>query len=498
MQSRMGCLLFVGAMVWLFTGCFEPPSVLENVDTVKDAQTTLSSEVDQVLASANLSSEEKSEKIADIGKDALESPKGFTMAKAVFDEALRANPSNERAEFYSTVLDVPMALEGVLGDAKEALTDDVKKEIDDTLLQSDQKEVSDFLMKEDAPKSLNLKFKSDELRALMSVADDHPEQSFGMAKPSKIQSILETKILPVLTRVGDHLDVFFLTHADFKEKIDLSVFVKKEERPFIVVIDKATYLALRAAIQAAIAAIKIAVSYDLDDIKLLEAHIKSLREDPGPLAIVNAINDHPSFLKLKSEYLSSDNPKRVHLDLMEVFKTAHELFDLLTALDSNGDHVRKMECAQTEKCIPNLDPNDAKVIKAHEYLDLFHDLIDDSMNADGTMVTQPVQINNIGKDEDQSIRVDLTSFLSNREERFNDLKLFLPTFETEMPMFPDLSFGGLFPDHDLFCFLKSQSDPNEEHPIPDILCPRPPEGGDSWEWLPEYQPGESVYQPTIE
>lgn len=488
MKSGYVYLLSGMALLWVCTSCMEQGSVLKNVQTVEDAQTTLSNEVDQVLASTSLSTEEKADKITKIGQDAIESPKGFSMAKAVFDEALKVDANNERAQFYSTVLDVPMAFEGVLGDAKNALTEDVNKEISDSLNESGQPEVSDFFLKEDAPKSLNLKHKSDDLRAL------NMDDEFGIAKPGRIQDILETKILPILKLTSDRLDVFFLTHADFRERIDLSLFVKVEERPLVIVFDKASYLALRVALHAAMAAIKIAVSYDLDDIKALEAHIKSLGEDPGPMEIVHAIQDHPSFLKMKRSYLSSENPNRVLLDLEEVFKSAHGLWDYLTELDSNGDHVRKIQCEDKEKCFPNLDPNNEKVIKIHEYIDLFHDLIDDSKNADGTFVKQPVLLENLGKNEDQSIRVDFTAFLTNREEKFNDLKAFLPTFpavEGEAPtiLFPDLTFGGLFPDQSLFCFLKSQAEEGEEHPMPEYLCPgMPPSGIDSWQHLPEYQP----------
>jgi len=55
-------------------------------------------------------------------------------------------------------------------------------------------------------------------------------------------------------------------------------------------------------------------------------------------------------------------------------------------------------------------------------------------------------------DAEDKINVDFTAFLTNREDKFRDLKIFLPEFKAdqEFPLeFPDLTFGGLFPDEDL-------------------------------------------------
>ena len=406
----------ISVCVWL-TAC--PPQSVTGIaytETPEEAQDILSQDVDRILNSKN-TPEQKAETFVLMGEEVLQDDKGFAMAQAVFDEAVKLDKNNKDAEFYRIVLDVLMAFKGMGGDLKKMEIQDLSEDIDEGLKDLDQNEkyVREFFDSGNVP----TKLKKDERVEIGSPSNSNIKGISGF------QVHLKGNVLAKLIGAMNRLGAFYDEYPDFRKKVVLPIFqreyqkdlkkigIQKPHRKISVEFDRAMYFALKSSILAASSLIKIFISYNLDDLAKIEKEVKDIPVEEE----LFVLKKHEDFLTLRREnYLSLDSEKSVMNDLSRLFGTESE---------SGALEELKSEL---------LDPSEKLSV----------------LIAMGKTALQgPVDVE---LDAEDKINVDFTAFLTNREDKFRDLKIFLPEFKAdqEFPLeFPDLTFGGLFPDEDL-------------------------------------------------
>ncbi len=95
------------ALVSLFVSLSACDSMHTNNSTKKTIDTGA------ILRNAELSSEEKAERLA-LAAEELLTPDGFIYATDVLDEALKHDPNNKRAQLYSSLMEQTLAVKGIM------------------------------------------------------------------------------------------------------------------------------------------------------------------------------------------------------------------------------------------------------------------------------------------------------------------------------------------------------------------------------------------------
>lgn len=392
-----------------------------------------------------LSSEQRSQKMVELGKAALEAPLAAGRAIQAFEEALRLNDKNIKAHFYVALLKPIDVLRGLLPRMSLILGEEAMKEI----------------ALNRAKVALGQKRETKEEKAIYDFFMDSDVSKEKFKNPSALQTFFLKEFSPLVLEAQKKMDWIIEQDPSFQIEFDYSQwkegFSFKDKKVALNSVElKSAKLALKGIETIA----KFLVAYNLNAGLMLRDHFRHVKSTNAK-EVIAYIKRYPRFLTLNpggeellksilkdaSEsieglsivanllYHSKDRigfaiptfgKEKEYTDLMEGLKTASKI------LAGPVARVLNDFAAQWHYC-PNcwVPPYDRATHDKHE---------------------EEVLKSTFKTEEEYTVIVDWTALLA---KPVKDLKDLLPTeFSQEgerikAKSFPDHTFGGMVPNKDL-------------------------------------------------
>lgn len=384
--------------------------------------------------------QEKAERFALLGQSALETPRSAHLAIVAFEEALKLDATNAKANFYSALLLPLLSLKGVSIRMAEIVTPKYAQEATESILKGIRRMdirsvVSDFLKDEKA---------GEVFKTL-----------------SELQQFMTGQLLATLEESERRLEI---VSKDSSFKVTFNYenwgYAKLHTlNPFntTVTLDQIEVKSAKTAMKGMAVWVKIAASYNLDD-----------------------------ALALRDKYLSKDKASLKHMTFRDVVEDLKQHPKLLT-LNANGADLLKSarenisQAVESTKIIANMiGTNDAeregKLIPAFgKYEDyagcrVGSCMVDDILSGPVAVPVGQHKNHENEKYKERTVLVDGTVIFYHP---ISDLKALLPTeFDASGKLaksFPDVTFGGMVPNGDLLSTYCSTADKAKNFDLP-IEC----------------------------
>lgn len=361
------------------------------------------------IESSDSSDKEKAQKLADLGEAALESPKVADKALEVFEEALKYDSQNAKANFYSGILTPLLTLKGL-----PVKITPILKSID--LDEEVEKGMKEFVSK----------IKNSDIRKL--VKDFLYDSSSGEVYKtiSEFQSFVTSELLPAFKEAQKRLEI--VEKADgFKTSYAYGNWGSRGSRDSYINVDQVEAHAVRVVINGIASLTKLASVYNVDSAVSIYNRFKDQRH-VTPKMIVDAVKRDPKALTLHTG--GAEILKGILSDASDSVEGLRILANSLRNYEKRYKHPIQPFTSQAEY---------EKFIRG---LDVASDVL-----------SGPFAVT-IGKDrkkkETYTVDVNFTALFANPVQ---DLKTLLPTrFDMsgkKVVSFPDLTFGGVVPAGDL-------------------------------------------------
>lgn len=374
-------------------------------DGEKDA---LNGEKNKIESNNSFDDKEKAQKLADLGEAALESPKVADKALEVFEDALKYDSQNAKANFYSAILAPLLTLKGLPVKMTPILKSvDLDEEVEREM------------------KELVRSIKNSDIRRLVK---DFLYDSSGEAYKtiSEFQSFVTSKLLPTLKEAQKRLEI--AEKADgFKTSYAYGNWGSRGSRDSYINIDQVEAHAVRVVINGIASLAKLASVYNVDSAVSIYNRFKDQRH-VTPKMIVDAVKRDPKALTLHAG--GADILKSILNDASDSVEGLRILANSLRNYERRYKHPIQPFTSQAEY---------EKFIRG---LDVASDVLS------GPFVVTIGK--NKRKKETYTVDVNFTALFANPVQ---DLKAILPTrFDMsgkKVVRFPDLTFGGVVPGGDL-------------------------------------------------
>ncbi|HBQ21352.1 MAG TPA: hypothetical protein DD708_05395 [Deltaproteobacteria bacterium] len=367
----------------------------------------------QKIRGSRISVQEKGGRYAELGESALEVPKAYPLAIEAFEEALKMDPMNSKANFYHGILKPFLHLRGFSMRLSKILSPEAVSQLTFSAVNDEkdaelQKIISEFL---------------------------HDANHRPIFKTmTEFQTFLFSELLPLLEESKRKMDVA-LRDPTFKIKFVIS----RWDNPKLwsghqgyVIFDAIDVLSVKHVCEGLIFFIKIFSAYDLDALLNLRNEFTN-KEGDTQKEVIEAIRKYPSFLTLKKGFA---------LSLKEVLRDAPNAIEGLRLIGKmlKNDTVRAEKLFNTFKT-------------ESDYQDFLDGLTKATEVISGPFEVQ-IEANNAENPNPKKILVNGTVFLS---KPIPDLKALLPREFSKngkiAKSFPDQTFGGLIPNGDFISSL---------------------------------------------
>ncbi len=248
-------------------------------------------DVRSILSSED-SAKIKAEKFAELGETALEVPSSSEFAIYAFDKALLQDSLNPKANFYSALMNPVLSIRGVAVRMAKILTpDEVSRETF---------KISDGINNPDAK------------RVVSNILND-PKGEKIFKTPSDVQLFITSTLLPILSESERRLEIVarsksFQLTFDTRAWSDASE--SKPRKKMQVMIDQVEVRSAQVILKGIEALAKIAVSYDLEGALAIRDQFLG-KPNVTPKMVMDSIRKYPKILTLKpggAEYLKSIVP----------------------------------------------------------------------------------------------------------------------------------------------------------------------------------------------
>ena len=396
--------------------------------------------------------QEKAEKYALLGQSALETPRSAHLAIVAFEEALKLDEQNAKANFYSALLLPVLSLKGISVRMAEIVTPKYAQEVTDSILK---------------------RISKSEIRSVVSALLNDASAEAVFKTPSEVQQFMTEKLLPTLEESQRRLEIVS-QHSDFKVTFNFGNwgYAKLHTLNFFnttVTLDQIEVKSAKTAMKGMTVWVAIAAAYNLDD-----------------------------AMALRDKYLSKDRQSRRHVTFRDIVEDLKQYPKLLTlnskTLIANGADLLKnareniSEAVESTKIIANMlgtnkAEREGKLIPAFREYNHYAQcrlgscVIDDILSGPFAVpIGREGKWNNKdgqwqkGPNQQRTVLVDGTVIFYHP---ISDLKSLLPTeFDASGKLaktFPDVTFGGIVPNGDLLSTYCATADKAKNFELP-IEC----------------------------
>ena len=374
-------------------------------------------------------SKEKAERFALLGQTALESPKASHLAIQAFEEALKLDGYNARANFYSALLLPVLSLKGLPILMSEILTPKYTQEIIDSTLEG---------------------IRDESVRLVVSDLMKDEKAGAIFKTPSEFQQFITTQFLPTLEESQRRLEVVSKS-ADFKVTFDFGHWGRRRSLKTTVTLDHVEAHSAKTAMKGVSVWAKIIAAYNLDD-----------------------------ALALRDKYLAKDRTSLRQMTFKEFVEDIKQ-YPRLLAINSNGADLLKSaresisDTSEGIKIVANMlgtnrAEREGKLIPAFdEYGQYFGCRAGSCMVND--ILSGPFAAPFGKRRQERTVLLDGTVVFY---KPIADLKALFPTeFDASGKLaktFPDVHFGGIVPNGDLLSTYCSMSKETKNVDFP-VVCP---------------------------
>lgn len=359
------------------------------------------------IRSGEISEKEKAQRFADLGERALETPRAAHLAIDAFDEALKNDSENLKANFYSALLLPVLSLKGFPVKMTKISTPEAISEM-----------VSEILSD----------IKNSDVRNLVSEFLNGASPTEVFKTPSEAQSTLVTKVLPALAESQKRL-AKVLENPHFNVTFNYDNWGKGRNwygRRNAVTLDHAEAHSMEVGLKGVAAYIKILTAYNVDAAIALRDEYHGRRRATFK-EVAESLKKHSKFLTLNEG--GAENLKSILTDGADAIEGLKIIANMLNKSREDDRHGNI------------LPPFRSK----YDYADFMEGLVWAT-----EVLAGPMEMTMEKNGRSKVIWIDFTALLSNPVQ---DLKGVLPTEFDETgkygKIYPELTFGGMVPNGDL-------------------------------------------------
>ena len=359
------------------------------------------------IRSGEATEKEKAQRFSDLGERALEAPRAAHLAIDAFEEALKNDSENTKANFYSALLLPVLSLKGMAIKmtkiaTPEAIAEMISKILSDIKNADARNLVSEFL----SGAAVGEVFKT----------------------PSEAQAYLVSKVLPTLAESQKRLSKV-LENPHFSVTLHTDQWGEAHNwygRRNAVTLDHAETHAIEVGLKGVATYIKILAAYNLDAAIALRDEYQGRRQATFK-EVVESIKKHAKFLTLNEG--GAENLKSILADGSDAIEGLKIIANMLNGSRDKDRHDNLLPPFQTK----------------YDYADFMQGLVWAT-----EVLAGPMEFTMEKNGRSKVIWIDFTAMLANPVQ---DLKSVLPTeFDTTGKygkVYPDVKFGGIVPNGDL-------------------------------------------------
>ncbi|MBI3018159.1 MAG: hypothetical protein HYY62_09275 [Deltaproteobacteria bacterium] len=420
MKSYIRSLFILVFASALMAGCSGKKSNEFEGKSPEDVQKLFTHNQD-LIRSGEGSEKEKAQSFADLGENALESPRGAHLAIVAFEEALKNDSENTKANFYSALLLPVLSLKGFPIRMTKIATPTAISEMIAEILSN---------------------IKDPNTRSLVSEFLNGASPTDVFKTPSEAQSYLVTKVLPAISESQKRL-AKVLDNPHFSVTFNYDSWGRGRNwygRRNSVTLDHAEAHSAELGLKGVATYVKILTAYNLDASMALRDEYYG-REKTTFKEVAESLKKHPKFLTLNEG--GAENLKSILTDGSDAIEGLKIIANMLNKSREGDRH---------DNILP---PFRSK----HQYADFMQGLVWAT-----EVLAGPMEIPMEKNGKSKVILADFTAMLANPVQ---DLKSMLPTEFDETGKYgktwTDLTFGGMVPNGDLlssYCELYKDGEPS--------------------------------------
>lgn len=367
----------------------------------------------QKIRESRMTLQEKGSRYAKLGENALEVPKAYPLAMEAFEEALKMDLTNSKANFYYGILKPLLHLRGIAMRLSKILSPEAISELTFSAVNGE---------------------KNSELQEIISglLHDSGPRPIFKTI--SGFQTFLLSELLPLLEESKQKMNIV-LRDPTFKIKFITSRWDDPKlwsgHRGFIV-FDTIDAHSFKKICEGLIFVIKIISAYDLDALLPLKNEFIN-KQNTTSKEVIEAIRKYPTFLTLKKG--SAPILKEVLADIPNAIEGLRLIGKMI-----------KDDTQRSEKLFNTFKTET-------DYQDFL-----DGLSKATEVISGPFEVKiEEAKSENQTLKKILVNGTALLSKPIPDLKALLPKEFSKSgksaKSFPDQTFGGIIPNGDFITSL---------------------------------------------
>jgi len=403
-QYTQSLFIFVFACT-LMAGCTQKSNEFEGKNP-EEVKKTFTQEANDIR-SGEMSEKEKAQRFSDLGERALEAPRAAQWAIDAFEQALKNDSENLKANFYSALLLPVLTLKGFPVKMTEIATPKVISKM-----------VSDILSDVRNP----------DIKNLVSELLNGDSSTEVFKTPWEAQSYLVTQVLPAISEAQKRLDKV-LSNSHFSVTFNYKSWGKGRNwygRRHKITLDHAEAHSAQLILKGVATYVKILSAYNVDAAIALHNEYHGRRRATFK-EVVESIKKYPQFLTLNEG--AAENLKSILTDASSAIEGLKIIANMLNGSRNSDRHNNIIPPFSNRRAYSNFMEG---LVLATEIL------------------AGPMEMKMEKNGQSKVIWIDFTAMLANPVQ---DLKSALPTeFDATGKygkVYPDLTFGGMVPNSDL-------------------------------------------------